>query len=93
MDKILSTKNALLHYSKLAIFQASICDRFWENPPKRGECFCSVSPVKAARVNFFQKSFMMVTNKQLNVLSYGELTSSSERWNLNNEAMNTYILD
>ncbi len=32
-----------------------ICDRFLENPPKRGKQFFPVSPVKALWVDFFQK--------------------------------------
>ncbi len=31
------------------------CDRFWENRPKRGKQFFSVSPGKALWVDFFQK--------------------------------------
>ncbi len=34
-----------------------ICDRFWENRPKRGKQFFSVSPGKALWVDFFRKFF------------------------------------
>ncbi len=37
--------------------QSYICDRIWENPPKRGKQFFSVSPGKALRVDFFRKNF------------------------------------
>ncbi len=35
----------------------NICDRIWENPPKRGKQFFSVSPGKALWVDFFRKNF------------------------------------
>ncbi len=34
-----------------------ICDRIWENPPKRGKQFFLVSPGKALWVDFFRKIF------------------------------------
>ncbi len=33
------------------------CDRFWENRPKRGKQFFSVSPGKVIWVDFFRKFF------------------------------------
>ncbi len=40
-------------YPNTTIFHAVICDRFWENPPKRGKQFFSVSPGR-----FFFKKFL-----------------------------------
>ncbi len=46
---------AHMYYSLHNCF--NICDRFWENRPKRGKQFFSVSPGKALWVDFFQKIF------------------------------------
>ncbi len=37
--------------------KSGICDRFWENRPKRGKQIFSVSPGKALWVDFFRKIF------------------------------------
>ncbi len=57
-----------------------ICDRFWENRPKRGQQFFPVSPGKALRVDFFQKkkNTMAEMDKHLLALSYGAVVSSGE---------------
>ncbi len=48
-----------------------ICDRFWENRPKRGKQFFSVSPVKALWVDFFEKFFMAEMDRHQLALGLG----------------------
>ncbi len=53
-----------------------ICDRFWENRPKRGKQFFSVSPGKALWVDFFQKKIMAEMDRHQLALAYDAVVSS-----------------
>ncbi len=54
----------------------NICDRIWENPPKRGKRFFSVSPGKALWVDFFRKIFMAEMDRHQLALAYDAVVSS-----------------
>ncbi len=54
-----------------------ICDWFWENRPKRGKQFFSVSPGKALWVDFFfEKKFMAEMDRHQLALAYDAVVSS-----------------
>ncbi len=53
-----------------------ICDRIWENPPKRGKQFFSVSPCKALWVDFFRKNCMAEMDRHQLALAYDAVVSS-----------------
>ncbi len=53
-----------------------ICDRFWENRPKRGKQFFSVSPGKALWVDFFRKIFMAEMDRRQLALAYDAVVIS-----------------
>ncbi len=52
------------------------CDRFWENRPKRGKQFFSVSLGKASWVNFFRKNFMAEMDRHQLALAYDAVVRS-----------------
>ncbi len=52
------------------------CDRIWENPPKRGKQFFSVSPGKALWVDFFRNIFMAEMDRHQLALAYDAAVSS-----------------
>ncbi len=51
-------------------------DRIWENPPKRGKQFFSVSPGNALWVDFFRKIFMAEMDRHQLALAYDAVVSS-----------------
>ncbi len=53
-----------------------IFDRFWENRPKRGKQFFSVSPGKALWVVFFRNFFMVEMDRHQLGLAYDAVVSS-----------------
>ncbi len=58
------------------IAQVANCDRFWENRPKRGKQFFSVSPGKALWVDFFSKKIMAEMDRHQLALAYDAVVSS-----------------
>ncbi len=56
----------------------TMTDWFWENRPKRGKHFFSISRRKALWVNFFQIFFMAEMDRHQLALAYSAVISSGE---------------
>ncbi len=53
-----------------------ICDRFWENRPKRGKQFFQYPRVKPYGSIFFKKNFMAEMDRHRLALAYDAVVSS-----------------
>ncbi len=53
-----------------------ICDRIWENPPKRGKQIFQFHRVKPYRSIFFEKIFMAEMDRHQLALAYDAVVSS-----------------